>query len=35
LTNTSKAPLKFFVIKYNGKGVAPPPHPKDSRPDEL
>lgn len=35
LTNTSNAPLKFFVVKYNGKGVTPPPRPTDSRPDEL
>src|SRR5262249_54692794 len=26
-TNTGKTPLTFFVVKYNGKGVTPPPEP--------
>jgi len=34
LTNTGKEPLIFFVIKYNGQRVPPPPRP-DDRPDEL
>ncbi len=34
LTNTGDKPLVFLVIKYNGKGVKPPPRP-DDRPDEL
>jgi len=34
LTNTAAQPLKFAVVRYNGKGVDPPPRP-DDRPDEL
>ena len=34
LINTGDTPLIFLVIKYNGKGVKPPPRP-DDRPDEL
>ena len=34
LTNTGDRPLIFFVVRYNGKGVAVPPKP-DDRPNEL
>jgi mannose-6-phosphate isomerase-like protein (cupin superfamily) len=34
LTNTGDKPLIFFVVRYNGKGVAVPPKP-DDRPNEL
>jgi len=34
-TNTGDKPLRFFVVKYNAKGVKVPPHPDDNRPDEL
>jgi mannose-6-phosphate isomerase-like protein (cupin superfamily) len=34
LTNTGDTRLVFAVIRYNGKGVEPPPRP-DDRPDEL
>jgi mannose-6-phosphate isomerase-like protein (cupin superfamily) len=34
LTNTGDKPLIFLVVRYNGKGVAPPPQP-DNRPNEL
>ncbi len=34
LTNTGDQPLTFFVVKYNGKGVTPPAHPGDGKPDE-
>ncbi len=34
LTNTGTEPLTFFVVKYNGKGVQPPAHPGDGKPDE-
>jgi len=34
LTNTGRQPLKFAVVRYDGKGVEPPPRP-DDRPDEL
>ena len=34
LTNTGKDPLTFFVVKWNGKAAAPPPHPGDGKPDE-
>jgi len=35
VTNTSDEPLTFVVVKYNGKGLTPPPRPNDGRPDEL
>ncbi|MBM3335091.1 cupin domain-containing protein [Candidatus Sumerlaeota bacterium] len=34
LTNTGAQPLKFAVVRYDGKGVELPPRP-DKRPDEL
>jgi hypothetical protein len=34
LTNTGDNPLIFLVVRYNGKGVPPPPQP-DGRPNEL
>jgi mannose-6-phosphate isomerase-like protein (cupin superfamily) len=34
LTNTGDSPLVFLVVRYNSKGVEPPPRP-DDRPDEL
>ena len=34
ITNTGETPLIFFVVRYNGKGVAAPPKP-DDRPNEL
>jgi len=34
LTNTGTQPLTFAVVRYDGKGVSPPPRP-DDRPDEL
>jgi len=34
LTNTGTEPLVFVVVRYDGKGVKPPPRP-DDRPDEL
>ena len=34
VTNTGDAPLIFLVVRYNGKGVQPPPQP-DDRPNEL
>jgi mannose-6-phosphate isomerase-like protein (cupin superfamily) len=34
LTNTGDSPLIFLVVRYNSKGVEPPPRP-DDRPDEL
>ena len=34
LTNTGTQPLRFAVVRYNGKGVELPPRP-DDRPDEL
>ena len=34
LTNTGSERLGFLVIRYNGKGVEPPPRP-DDEPDEL
>ena len=33
LTNTGDKPLIFVVVRYNAKGVKPPPRP-DDRPDE-
>ena len=33
LTNTGTETLVFVVVRYNGKGVTPPPRP-DNRPDE-
>jgi mannose-6-phosphate isomerase-like protein (cupin superfamily) len=35
ITNTGTEPLIFAVVRYNGKGVTPPPHPKDGKKDEL
>lgn len=34
ITNTGTEPLIFLVVRYTGKGVAPPPRP-DNRPDEM
>lgn len=34
LTNTGDKPLKFVVVRYDGKGTEAPPKP-DDRPDEL
>jgi mannose-6-phosphate isomerase-like protein (cupin superfamily) len=34
VTNTGDEPLIFLVVRYNAKGVDPPPKP-DDRPDEL
>jgi mannose-6-phosphate isomerase-like protein (cupin superfamily) len=34
LTNTGTEPLTFIVVRYDGKGIDPPPRP-DDRPDEL
>jgi len=34
LTNTGTQPLKFAVVRYDGKGLEAPPRP-DNRPDEL
>ena len=34
LTNTGSEKLVFFVVRYSGKGVQPPPRP-DNRPDEM
>lgn len=34
VTNTGDQPLIFLVVRYNGKGTAPPPKP-DDRPNEL
>jgi len=33
LTNTGTEPLVFVVVRFNAKGVTPPPRP-DDRPDE-
>lgn len=34
LTNTGDGPLAFTVVRFNAKGVKPPPRP-DDQPDEL
>ena len=35
ITNTGTEPLIFAVVRYNGKGVNPPPRPQDGKKDEL
>lgn len=35
ITNTGQRPLIFAVVRYNGKGINPPPRPQDGQKDEL
>ncbi len=35
VTNTGDQPLIFAVVRYNGKGIDPPPRPQDGQKDEL